>query len=29
MVDRGYDLDEPRMFSEQDFAATAVIESGE
>jgi glycerol-3-phosphate O-acyltransferase/dihydroxyacetone phosphate acyltransferase len=29
MVDRGYDLDEPRMFSEQDFAATAVIESDE
>ena len=27
MVDRGYNLDEPRMFSEQDFAATAVIES--
>ena len=29
MVGRGYDLDEPRMFSEQDFAATAVIESDE
>jgi 1-acyl-sn-glycerol-3-phosphate acyltransferase len=29
MVDRGYDLDEPRMFSEQDFAATVVIESDE
>jgi len=29
MVERGYDLDEPRMFSGQDFAATAVIESDE
>ncbi len=29
MVDRGYDLDEPRMFSDQDFASTGVIESDE
>jgi hypothetical protein len=29
MVERGYDLDEPRMFSEKDFAATDVIESDE
>lgn len=29
MVDRNYDLDEPRMFSDQDFATTYDIESDE
>ncbi len=29
MVDRSYDLDEPRMFSEQDFATTNDLESNE
>ena len=29
MVDRGYNLDKPRMFSDQDFATTGVIESSE
>ena len=29
MVDRSYDLNEPRMFSAQDFASTGVIESDE
>jgi len=29
MVDRSYDLNEPRMFSDQDFASTGVIESDE
>ena len=29
MVERNYDLDQPRMFSDEDFATTGVIESDE